>query len=84
MLLARASRVGLLFVLYLLVVVGFYAIVPDIQGPRQRLQLTFAISWLQFQGTYWLLAMVSPRLYVPLPRWKRDATVSALGHGGAT
>ena len=49
-----------------------------------RLQLTFAISWLQFQGTYWLLAMVSPRLYVPLPRWKRDATVSALGHGGAT
>ena len=83
-LLARASRVGLLFVLYLLVVVGFYAIVPDIQGPRQRLQLTFAISWLQFQGTYWLLAMVSPRLYVPLPRWKRDATVSALRHGGAT
>lgn len=51
----RRSRLTRLILIYLIVVVFFYAIVPELQGPRQRFQLTFIIAWMQFHFL-WIVA----------------------------
>ena len=39
-----------LLLMYLLVTVAFYGAVPELQGPRQRIQVVFIIAWLQFDA----------------------------------
>jgi len=41
--------------IYVLLLIGLYAVVPRVQGPRHRFQTTFALAWLQFHGA-WALA----------------------------
>lgn len=50
----RASPAARLALLYLAVVILFYAAVPALQGPRQRLQAGFAFVWLQFHALWTL------------------------------
>ncbi len=37
---------------YLLITTLFFALVPEVQGPRHRVQITFLIAWLQFHAFY--------------------------------
>ena len=46
------------FVIYALLFIGLYAFVGELQGPRHRVQLDYAIALLQFVG---LLKFFSPR-----------------------
>lgn len=43
----RSNRARM-FLLYLVVILGFYAVVPELQGPRHRYQVSFVIAWVQF------------------------------------
>jgi hypothetical protein len=51
----RRHRDAPLLFIYLAVVVIFYALVPMLQGPRQRLQVDFVFVWMQFH-VLWALA----------------------------
>lgn len=44
-----------LLLLYLAVAVAAYAIVPSLQGVRQRFQVGFVLAWLQFHALWTLL-----------------------------
>jgi len=60
-----APRVRVLL-LFLLVAIAFYGLVPELQGPRQRFQVSFVIAWGQFHGA--LVALAALRLRnVPHP-----------------
>jgi hypothetical protein len=48
----RSSPAGVLAILFLLVNTAFYAAVPELQGPRQRIQVSFVILWAQFHAVY--------------------------------
>jgi len=41
-----------LLLCYLIVTMVFFALVPEVQGPRHRVQVTFLIGWLQFHAIY--------------------------------
>lgn len=45
------SRVPLL---YLLLMMAMYAVIPELSGPRHRVQITAIIAWLQFHF-FWML-----------------------------
>ena len=64
---AVALSLSALVVLYLLAVCVFYAMFPDSQGPRQRLQVTFAIAWMQFHALHSILFAIAPRWPVTSP-----------------
>lgn len=64
-LLWRRSRATALLLLYLAVVVLFYAVVPELQGPRQRLQVAFALIWMQFHALYIAALRIAPRISPP-------------------
>lgn len=49
-----------MFLIYLLVILGFYAVVPELQGPRHRYQVSFVFAWMQFH----FLWLVSRRVEV--------------------
>jgi hypothetical protein len=38
--------------LYAAVVLGFYAVAEDLQGPRHRVQIGFVVTWVQFHGVW--------------------------------
>lgn len=50
----RSSPAARLALLYLAIVILFYAVTPSLQGPRQRLQAGFAFAWLQFHALWTL------------------------------
>lgn len=52
------NEFGYLLLIYLGVFVLFYGGFYDLNGPRHRLQLLFAISAFQFIGLYWLIRRV--------------------------
>lgn len=45
------------FIVFLFAILLFYAFFPDLQGPRQRLQVATIIAWLQFHGLLLLLRL---------------------------
>lgn len=49
-----------MFLIYLVVILGFYAVVPELQGPRHRYQVSFVFAWMQFH----FLWLVSRRVEV--------------------
>jgi hypothetical protein len=57
----RSSPVGVLAILFLLVNTAFYAAVPELQGPRQRIQVSFVILWAQFHAVYVTLSYLLER-----------------------
>lgn len=54
---AAGARFVLVFVVLMML---FYALVPELQGPRHRVQLTFAIAWMQFHF-FWLITVIALR-----------------------
>jgi len=54
-LLWRRHEFARLPLVYLMVVVTFYAMVPLIQGPRHRVQVTFILAWLQFHFLWMMI-----------------------------
>lgn len=44
-----------IFLCYFAIVLFFYGSVPDLQGPRHRVQVAFICAWMQFQGLYLLI-----------------------------
>lgn len=54
---AAGARFVLVFVVLMML---FYALVPELQGPRHRVQLTFAIVWMQFHFL-WLVTLLALR-----------------------
>lgn len=54
---ARHTPFTRVFVAYLLVFAALYAIYGELQGPRHRVQLDFAIALLQFVGVRYLAAL---------------------------
>lgn len=61
------NEFGYLLLIYLGVFVLFYGGFYDLNGPRHRVQLLFAISAFQFIGLYWLIrrALVLKKLSYP-------------------
>jgi hypothetical protein len=51
----KRSTVTRLCLIYSGVVILFYSMVPELQGYRHRMQLTFIIAWCQFQALWTLL-----------------------------
>lgn len=49
-----------LVLIYFILIVGFYSIVPGLQGVRQRVQIGFVFAWLQFH-TLWFFFRVPNR-----------------------
>lgn len=45
-------------VVFLVLTMLFYAVVPELQGPRHRVQLTFIIAWMQFHF-FWELTLLA-------------------------
>lgn len=61
---------GARFVLvFLVLMMLFYAVVPELQGPRHRVQLTFAIAWMQFHF-FWEITLLALR---GNPQWRTAA-----------
>jgi hypothetical protein len=56
----RESVGGRLILVYLAVVICFYALAQDFQGPRHRLQVSFIFAWLQFHGCVRALSHYMP------------------------
>lgn len=54
---SAGARFVLIFVVLMML---FYALVPELQGPRHRVQLTFAIAWMQFHF-FWLMTLIALR-----------------------
>lgn len=50
----RTSRAGRFIVIYAVVAVGFFAVVPALIGPRHRLQVVLPIAWFQFHCLWYL------------------------------
>lgn len=48
-----------ILLLYLLIVIGFYGIFPELQGPRHRVQVVFIIAWMQFDFLWYLLVRIT-------------------------
>mgnify|MGYP000112020698 CR=1 FL=1 len=46
--LCRDSKIARLFVIYAGIVLCFYGLVPELQGPRHRYQISFIFAWAQF------------------------------------
>lgn len=59
----RRSRAARLPLLYLAVVILFYAAVPALQGSRQRLQTSFVFAWLQFHALWTLARYAVPEAF---------------------
>jgi hypothetical protein len=57
----RRSRVARLVLIYFLLVTAFYALVPELQGPRHRFQVAFVCAWMQFVGLHSALAWALER-----------------------
>lgn len=57
----RQSPVGALVVLYAGVIIVFYGLIPELQGPRHRLQIAFALVWCIYHAAYAVLASIAPR-----------------------
>lgn len=66
-LLWRYSAIGALMLIYMGVTLLFYAVVPELQGPRYRIQVTFIWAWMQFHAVYELLRMIAPERWAPAP-----------------
>lgn len=66
----RDSGKARLMLSYLMVILLFYAAVPEIQEPRHRIQVVFVIAWLQFHAI-WSMAKVV------LMRHRRPAVIQA-------
>lgn len=48
----KGARTNALLLLYLLSVIILYSIIPEVQGPRHRVQITFIFAWLQFHALW--------------------------------
>lgn len=44
----NSSELARMFIIYLVVIIGFYAIVEILQNTRQRFQVIFILSWMQY------------------------------------
>jgi hypothetical protein len=44
----RASTPARLYLIYLVLIIELYAITEELQGPRQRFQVAFIFTWIQF------------------------------------
>lgn len=64
----RAAGARFVLVFFALMIL-FYAMVPELQGPRHRVQLTFAIAWMQFHF-FWEVTLLALR---GDPRWHTAA-----------
>lgn len=53
-------------ILYSLVLLLFFGMVSELQGPRHRLQCLLAFSWMQFHGMYVILREMLARRLGPL------------------
>ncbi len=73
-LLGRASPLARLALFYLVLVISFYALTEELQGPRQRLQVSFVIAWAQFQ---FLWAFVPASAAVPAVRAEMAPVLAA-------
>ena len=51
----KRSKFSRFLILYALVVITIYAMVPELQGPRHRIQILPIIIWFQFHFIWWLL-----------------------------
>lgn len=51
----KLSPVGRLVLIYSAVIIAFYSLVPELQGYRHRMQISFAIAWCQFHALWMLL-----------------------------
>jgi hypothetical protein len=49
-------------ILYLLITIVFFAVVPEVQGPRHRVQVLPLIAWLEFHAIWLALASTSRRV----------------------
>jgi hypothetical protein len=50
----RRSREAALLLIYLVIVLLLYGIIPELQGPRHRFQVAFIIAWVQFHF-FWVM-----------------------------
>ena len=57
----RRSPLARLVLIYLVVIVAFYALVPRLQGPRHRFQAAFGLALCQFEGLTVLLGTTIAR-----------------------
>ncbi len=57
----RRSTVTRLCLIYSMVTILFYSLVPELQGYRHRMQLTFIIAWCQFHALWTLCASIHDR-----------------------
>ncbi|MBN8549660.1 MAG: hypothetical protein J0M12_10125 [Deltaproteobacteria bacterium] len=48
----KKSKITRLFLIYSMITIGFYSMVPELQGYRHRMQLTFIIALCQFQALW--------------------------------
>ena len=57
----KRSTVTRLCLIYSMVTILFYSLVPELQGYRHRMQLTFIIAWSQFHAGWMLLSSINDR-----------------------
>jgi hypothetical protein len=50
----RTSRASRFLIGYVVIVVLFYAVVPELRGVRQRYQIALLLAWFQFHG-FWII-----------------------------
>lgn len=67
----RAYPLARLPLMYLAVFFAFYSVVPEVQDPRHRVQITFLLAWLQFHFL-WTIVKGSAE-YSVLPGSGREA-----------
>ncbi len=52
----RTCPLARLYLLYLLLILGLYAVTEELQGPRHRFQVAFVFVWIQFHFLWMLSA----------------------------
>jgi hypothetical protein len=73
-----SGRFEKLLIIYVIAVVGLYAILPDLLTPRHRLQLIYLIALMQFNGAWTILhRQYEIRLSTPRPSQSIDEDSSA-------
>ena len=65
-LLWRRSSLGRLTLIFLGLVIILYAVSPEAQGPRQRVEITFVLAWMQFH-LLWVLTQGAVRRRLAQP-----------------
>ncbi len=69
----RESSVARLVIIYLVIVVCFYAAGEGLQGPRHRVQISFIFAWIQFH----FLWRAQSRSEIPTPLRKESTRIDS-------